>query len=100
MPLLAALSATAPILPGLQIDAPPQAPMAGESINEPLTELVIPAADGKVLLPGDPGFNDLLPFNLRTTSRPLAIVQCLRANATSISVRWARRHQIPHCTHA
>jgi FAD/FMN-containing dehydrogenase len=100
MPLLSALSDTAPVLPGLQIDAPPQTPMAGQSINQPLTELVIPAEDGNVLFPSDPGFDDLLPFNLRTTSRPLAIVQCLRANGASLSVKWARGHEIAHCTHA
>ena len=75
MPLVSALSATSPILHSLNVDVPPQTPAAVEGINEPLTELVIPAADGIVLRPGDPGFNDLLPFNLRTTSRPMAIVQ-------------------------
>jgi hypothetical protein len=100
MPLLSALSATTPILPSLQVDAPPQTPVAVEGINEPLSELVIPAGDGNVLRPSDPGFNDLLPFNLRTTSRPLAIVQCLTANGASLAVKWARRHQIVHCTHA
>src|ERR1700748_1353022 len=100
MPLLSALSTTAPVLPTLQVDAPPHTPVAVQGINEPLTELVIPAGDGNVLRPSDPGFNDLLPFNLRTTSRPLAIVQCLTANGASVAVKWARRHGIPASTHA
>jgi hypothetical protein len=100
MPLLSALSANAPILRSLQVDAPPQTAVAVEGINEPLTDLVIPAGDGNILRPGDPGFNDLLPFNLRTTSRPLAIIQCLTANGASLGVKWARRHEIAHCTHA
>ena len=100
MPLLSALSATAPILPRLQSDAPPLTPMAVAGIADPLTELVIPVADGKVLHPGDPGFNDLLPFNLRTTSRPLAIAECLTAHGVSLAVQWARRHQIAFCAHA
>src|ERR1700733_6127123 len=100
MPLLSALSPTAPVLPSLQVDAPPQTPVAVEGISEPLTDLVIPAGDGNVLLPSDPGFNDLLPFNLRTTSRPLAIVQCLTANGASLVVKWARGHEIAHCAHA
>ena len=100
MPLLSALSATDHPLPSLQSDVPPQTPVAVPGIDEALTELVIPEADGKVLRPGDPGFNDLLPFNLRTTSRPLAITQCLTANAVSLAVKWARRHQIAFCAHA
>jgi FAD/FMN-containing dehydrogenase len=100
MPLISALSATSPILPSLKVDVPPQTPVAVEGTNEPLTELVIPAGDGNVLRPGDPGFNDLLPFNLRTTSRPMAIVQCLTATGASLAVRWARRHEIAACTHA
>ena len=99
-PTCSALSATAPVLPSLQVDAPPKTPVAVEGINEPLTELVIPPGDGNVLRPSDPGFNDLLPFNLRTTTRPLAIVQCLTANGASLGVKWARRHEIAHCTHA
>jgi FAD binding domain/Berberine and berberine like len=100
MPLVSALSATSPILHSLNVDVPPQTPVAVEGINEPLTELVIPAADGIVLRPGDPGFNDLLPFNLRTTSRPMAIVECLTAAGASLAVKWARRHEIAACTHA
>jgi len=100
MPLLSALSATTPAVRSLQVDAPPQTPVAVEGIIEPLTDLAIPAGDGNVLLPGDPGFNDLLPFNLRTTSRPLAIIQCLTPNGASLGVKWARRHEIPHCAHA
>ena len=100
MPLLSALSATTPVVRSLQVEAPPQTPVAVEGITEPLTDLVIPAADGKVLLPGDPGFNDLLPFNLRTTSRPLAIIQCLTPNGAGLGVKWARRHEVPHCAHA
>jgi hypothetical protein len=75
MPLLSALSTASPVLRNLEVDTPPQTPVAVEGINEPLTELIIPVGDGNVLGPGDPGFNDLLPFNLRTTSRPMAIVQ-------------------------
>ena len=97
MPLLSALSATAPILPSLKVDAPPQTPVAVAGISEPLAELVIPAGDGTVLRPSDPGFNDLLPFNLRTTTRPLAIVQCLTANGAGLAVKWARTHEIAHC---
>jgi FAD/FMN-containing dehydrogenase len=100
MPLLSALSATGPVLRNLQVDAPPQTRVAVEGINEPLTELVIPARDGNVLRPSDSGFNDLLPFNLRTTSRPLAIIQCLTANGASLAVKWARRHKVVHCAHA
>jgi FAD/FMN-containing dehydrogenase len=100
MPLLSALSATAPVLRSLQVDAPPRTPVAVEAIDEPVTDLVIPAGDGNVLRPSDPGFNDLLPFNLRTTSRPLAILQCLTANGASLGVKWARRHEIAHCMHA
>src|SRR5258707_3780794 len=100
MPLLSGLSATHSVPPSHQAHRPPQAPVAVEGINEPLTELVIPAGDGNVLRPSDPGFNDLLPFNLRATSRPLAIVQCLTANGASLAVKWARRHEIAHCTHA
>ena len=100
MPLLSALSAATPVVRSLQVEAPPQTPVAVEGITEPLTDLVIPAADGKVLLPGDPGFNDLLSFNLRTTSRPLAIIQCLTPNGASLGVKWARRHEVPHCAHA
>ena len=100
MPLLSALSANSPSFASLQDDAPPRTPAAVAGIAEPLTELVIPAADGKVLRPDDPGFKDLLPFNLRTTSRPTAIAQCLTANGLSLAVKWARRHQIPLCTHA
>jgi hypothetical protein len=60
MPLLSALSATAPVLPSLQVDAPPKTPVAVEGINEPLTELVIPPGDGNVLRPslGALGFRD------------------------------------------
>ncbi|HYZ75689.1 MAG TPA: hypothetical protein VE641_21605 [Chthoniobacterales bacterium] len=93
MPLLSALSAASPILPSLKVDVPPQTPMTVEGTKDPLTELVIPPGDGNVLRPGDPGFNDLLPFNLRTTSRPMAIVQCLTANGISLAVKWARRHE-------
>ena len=100
MPLLSALSATSPVLPSLEVDVPPQTPVAVQGISDPLTELVIPAGDGNVLRPSDRGFNDLLPFNLRTTSRPMAIVQCLTANGASLAVKWARRHQITACTHA
>src|SRR5689334_12950637 len=100
MPLLSALSADNPILPSLQSDAPPQTPLAVAGISDPLSELVIPAADGNVLRPGDPGFNDLLPFNLRTTSRPMAIAQCLTANGVSLAVQWARRYQVALCAHA
>jgi hypothetical protein len=100
MPLVSALSPTSPILHSLNVDVPPQTPVAVEGIDEPLTELVIPAGDGIVLRPGDPGFNDLLPFNLRTTSRPMAIVQCLTATGASLAVKWARRHEIAACTHA
>jgi hypothetical protein len=49
MPLLSALSATTPVLPSLRADAPPQTPVVVEGINEPLTDLVIPAGDGDVL---------------------------------------------------
>jgi hypothetical protein len=100
MSLLSALSATSPVLHSLKVDVPPQTPMAVEGISDPLAELVIPAGDGTVLLPGDPGFNDLLPFNLRTTTRPMAIVQCLTANGVSLAVKWARRHEIAACTRA
>jgi hypothetical protein len=54
MPLLTALSTTSPVLGNLEVDVPPQTPVAVEGINEPLTELIIPAADGNVLRPGDP----------------------------------------------
>ena len=100
MPLLSALEATTSVLTSLKVEAPPQTPVAVEGIDEPLTDLVIPAGDGKVLRPGDAGFKDLLPFNLRTTSRPLAIIQCLTANGASLGVKWARRHEIEHCAHA
>jgi FAD/FMN-containing dehydrogenase len=100
MPLLSALAATSPIVPSLEVDIPPRTPAAVEGVTEPLTELVIPPGDGRVLGPSDPAFNDLLPFNLRTTSRPMAIVQCLTANGASLAVKWARRHGIAACTHA
>jgi hypothetical protein len=90
MPLLSALSST---------DTPP-APVPADSISEPLIPLVLPAEEGTVLHPGDPGFDDLLPFNLRTTSRPMIIAQCLTANGASLAVKWARRFGIVHCTHA
>jgi hypothetical protein len=48
---------------------------------DPIDELQIPPADGKVLRPGDAGFDDLLPFNLRTTSRPQVIAQCKTGTA-------------------
>src|ERR1700751_5519131 len=100
MPLLSALEATTPVLHSLQVVVLPQTPVAVEGIDDPVTDLVIPPGDGKVLRPGDPGFNDLLPFNLRTTSRPQVIIQCLTANGASLGVKWARRHEIEHCTHA
>ncbi len=100
MPLLSALPAVTPDFPGLQSATPPRSPVAFAGNGGALADLIIPPADGKVLRPGDPGFNDLLPFNLRTTSRPLAIVQCLTANAASLAVQWARRHQIAFCAHA
>ena len=93
MPLLSALSATSPVVRSLEVDAPPQTPVAIEGINEPLTELVIPVGDGNVLRPSDPGFNDLLPFNLRTTTRPLAIVQCLTAHGARRVVVLAPRER-------
>ena len=90
MPLLSALSFT---------DLPP-APVPAEDISQPPTPLVLPAEDGTVLHPGDLGFDDLLPFNLRTTSRPMAIAQCLTENGASVAIKWARRFGIAHCTHA
>ena len=100
MSLFAAIPANAPVLPSLQSDVPFRTPPAVEGVAEPLAELVLPPVDGKVLRPGDPGFDDFLPFNLRTTTRPLAIAQCLTANGVSLAIQWARRHQVPLCAHA
>jgi len=99
MPLLSAPSSTT-TLTSLQSDAPPRSSITFTGAADPIANLVIPAADGKVLHPGDLGFEDLLPFNLRTTTRPLAIAQCLTANGVSLAVKWARQHQIQLCPHA
>ncbi len=100
MSLFAAVPANPAVLPSLQSNAPFRTPPAVEGVLDPLVELVIPPVDGKVLRPGNPGFDDFLPFNLRMTNRPLAIAQCLTANGVSLAIKWARRHQIPLCAHA
>ena len=97
MPLLAAVSVTPSTLQSLPINAPTPYPV---SVTSPPEPLVIPPADGKVLHPGDPDFDNLLPFNLRTTSRPMVIAGCLTANGVKLAVVWARRNQIPLCVHA
>ena len=100
MSLFAAAPAAPAVLPSLQSNAPFRTPPAVEGVVDPLAELVLPPADGKVLRPGNAGFDDFLPFNLRTATRPLAVAQCLTSNGVSLAIRWARRHQVPLCAHA
>ena len=99
MPFLSHASLNAPILPSLHSDAPPNSPATIAGVTDPLADFIIPPADGKVLRPGDAGYNDLLPFNLRTTVRPQVIAQCRTAHGVSLAVQWARRHQFALCGH-
>src|SRR5260221_3408468 len=99
MPFLSKTSLKAPILPSLRSGKPGRPRARVGAAGDPIEELVIPPADGKVLRPGDPGFDDLLPFNLRTTVRPAVIAQCRTAHGVSLAVQWARQHEFPLCGH-
>ena len=97
MPFLSDSSFQAPILPSLHGETPPDARAAVAA--DPIADLIIPAADGQVLRPGDAEFNTLLPFNLRTTVRPMVIAQCRTPHAVSLAVQWARSHGVALCGH-
>jgi FAD/FMN-containing dehydrogenase len=100
MPFLSESSLTAPILRSLK-SGPRRRPRARAAFAaDPLDDLVIPVADGKVLRSGDPEFNNLLPFNLRTTVRPQVIAQCRTTHGVHLAVQWARQHQIALCAHS
>lgn len=89
-----------PILPTLRSgEKPLRAGLSEAATADPIDELVIPPADGKVLRPGDPEFNNLLPFNLRTTVRPAVIAQCRTAHGVSLALQWARLHGFALCGH-
>lgn len=99
MPFLAESSLKAPTLDSLQSAPPRRARAQAAAAVDPIASLVLPAADGKVLRPGDAGFNGLLPFNLRTTVRPQVIAQCKTAHGVSLAVQWARQNQFALCGH-
>lgn len=99
MPFLADSPLSAPILPSLASSTPPPARLRAGLAADAIDDLQIPPADGKVLRPGDAGFDDLLPFNLRTTSRPQVIAQCRTAHGVSVAVQWARQHDFPLVGH-
>ena len=99
MPFLAETSLRAPILPSLRSDAPRRSQARSAAAADPIDELIIPPADGKVLRPADAEFDGLLPFNLRTTVRPQVIAQCKTAHGVSLAVQWARQHQFALCGH-
>ncbi len=100
MPFLSETSLKAPTLGSLKSDQEPRRARALlAAAVDPIDSLVISSADGKVLRPGDAGFNGLLPFNLRTTTRPAAIAQCKTAHGVSLAVQWARANQFALCGH-
>src|SRR4051812_8605579 len=88
---------TAPILPSIRSEAP--ARRRAVRATDPIDDLIIPAADGKVLRPGDADFEKLLPFNRRTLARPQAIAQCRTAHGVSLAIQWARQTQVAFCGH-
>ena len=99
MPFLAKASLKAPILGSLK-SGPPQPERALLAVAaDPIDDLIIPAADGKVLRPAAAEFDGLLPFNLRTTVRPLVIAQCRTAQGVGLAVQWARLHGVALCGH-
>ncbi|HWM26321.1 MAG TPA: FAD-binding oxidoreductase [Chthoniobacterales bacterium] len=102
MAFLSESSLRAPILPTLRSgqELPRARARAITAASaDPINDLVIPPADGKVLRPGDPEFNSLLPFNLRTTVRPAVIAQCRTANGVSLALQWAQLHGFALCGH-
>lgn len=99
MPFLSESSLKARILPSIRSDKEPRQVRALAAAADAIDDLVLPPADGKVLRPGDPGFDGLLPFNLRTTVRPAVIAQCKTAHAVSLAVQWARQHDVQLCGH-
>lgn len=99
MPFLSESPLKAPILASLSSDTPRPARARARGAADPIDDLVIPPADGKVLRPGDAEFNGLLPFNLRTTVRPRVIAQCKTARGVSLAIQWARQHGVALCGH-
>jgi hypothetical protein len=107
MAFLAESSPRAPILPTVRSRQEPQRVRARArprgrfraAAADPIDDLVIPAADGKVVRPNDPEFNSLLPFNLRTTVRPGVIAQCRTAQGVALALQWARLHGVALCGH-
>ena len=75
MPFLADSPLDAPILPSLASSTPRRPGLGRRLRRSPFDEFQLPTADGTVLRPGHAGFGGLLPFNLRTTSRPQVIAQ-------------------------
>ncbi len=99
MPFLGKSPLKAPILGSLKSAPPARSRALLAAMADPIDDLVIPAADGKVLRPAAAEFNGLLPFNLRTTVRPLVIAQCRTAHGVSLAVQWARLHGVALCGH-
>jgi hypothetical protein len=100
MPFLAESPLTAPTVSSLRSEAPRRTRQRVRAGADPIDDLILPPADGKVLRPGDAGFNDLLPFNLRTSTRPAVIAQCLTPHGVSLAVQWARQNEFALCSHA
>ena len=107
MAFLSESSLRAPILPSLRSGKEPQRARTRAGARgrltaaaaDPIDDLVIPAADGKVVRPSDAEFNTLLPFNLRTTVRPAVIAQCRTPQGVALALQWARQHGFALCGH-
>lgn len=97
MPYLDTTPHDAPILTSLKSTPPRRARTRARAAADPIDDLVIPPADGTVLRPGDAGFEEVLPFNKRTTVRPLVVARCRTAQGVSLAVQWARAHDFPLC---